>query len=146
VYEEVKQNLKPLAAPTIRQDAVPTVSLDEVVAKLEAFLESKDGKAALELLRTSGRHIIFGESREGGGFGLVWFLGGTGLQESTEPMGTWVAYAQTVPEPKLRPISPRLAVQVAVTEGKQKPTEVMLWLEDEIEKIANEALAFGSAA
>jgi hypothetical protein len=124
----------------------PTVSSDEVAAKLEAFLESKDGKAALELLRTSGRHIIFGESREGGGFGLVWFLDGNGLQESTEPMGTWVAYAQTVPEPKLRPITPRLAVEAAVTEGKHKPAEVMSWLEEEIEKIANEALAFGSAA
>jgi hypothetical protein len=112
------------------------------VWQLDQFLKNDEGCAALALLKASGRHIVFGENRDGGGYGSVYFINGEGLQVSVEPMGMWVAYARgNVEKPRLSPMSPLDAVRAAVEYGGKDPAEIMVWLEGELNKIAEAAPA-----
>lgn len=121
-----------------RRVADHTADIDRGTIELEQFLSS-EGQALKELLRASKRHLNFGEEREGGGYGVVYFIDGNGLQQSVEAMGTWTAYSKDVPEPKLTSITAREAVEAAVHYGGKKATEVVNWLRGELDKIANSA-------
>lgn len=63
---------------------------------LVTFLESSDGEAALHLLKSTGRRIVFCEEEQDGGAIKVYFLGGEGLQHSIEAI-TWTAYSTRNP-------------------------------------------------
>lgn len=125
----------------------PTPSeIDAAVHDLEAFLRSEDGAAARTLLATSGRHINFGETREGGGYETVYYIDGTGLHSSYEAFGTWTAYARTneVPSPRISAITAREAIEAAtaihdMVNARKKPAEVVSWLREELNKIAAKA-------
>ncbi len=106
--------------------------------QLQAFLAG-EGAAALELLRESGRHIVFGEENEGGGRVAVYFLNGDGLQLSVEATGLATAYASEKPKPKLLPISSQQAVEAAVLHCDMKPLEVVDWLRGQLDGIACQA-------
>ncbi len=109
--------------------------------RLEQFLESDKGLAALELLKASRRHINFAEDYDGGGYGIVFAITGDGLQQSVEAMGTWMLYAKPkdVRKPHLSPISALEAIEAAVHHGKKDPAEIMVWLEGELDTIAESA-------
>lgn len=112
-------------------------------SQLERFLDSDEGRDALDLLKTSGRHIIFGEERDGGGSGVVYFLNGEGLQQSIEAMGMWTAYSkpEDIRKPELSPIDPLQAVSAFADLRGKDPDELMAWLESELNKIADAAPA-----
>jgi hypothetical protein len=112
--------------------------IDRGTAELVQFMLT-EGPAAMELLRASKRHIIFGEVNEGGGFGSVYFIDGNGLQEAYQAMGMWIAYSKDVPRPRLSTITEREAVEAAVQHGGKKATEVVTWLRGVLDKIASAA-------
>lgn len=114
--------------------------IDRGAAELEQFIRI-EGQAVKELLSASKRHVNFGEQREGGGYGVVYFIDGNGLQQSVEAMGTWTAYNKDVPKPVLTPITAHEAVIAAVYHGGKKATEVVNWLRGELDKIACSAPA-----
>lgn len=123
-----------------RQTADQLADIDRGAAELEQFIRI-EGQALKELLSASKRHINFGEEREGGGYGVVYFIDGNGLQQSVEAMGMWTAYSKDVPKPVLTPISAHEAVTAAVYHGGKKATEVVNWLRGELDKIASSAPA-----
>lgn len=113
--------------------------IDKATRDLEQFIASNEGSAAKTLLKASGKHIIFGETEASGGFGAVYFMNGDGLQRSVEAMGMWTAYAKEVPKPNLSPITARQAVEAAVYYNKEKPSEVLEWLREKLNEIADSA-------
>ncbi len=116
-----------------------SINIKSATAELQAFLRSEDGRSALALLSASGRHIIFGEENEGGGFASVYFLDGNGLQMSVEAAGQWTAYSKNVPQPELEAVTAEQAVDTFINLGHQKPTEIMNWLHAKLDAIASKA-------
>jgi len=112
--------------------------IDRGTSELEQFMRT-EGRAAMELLRASKRHLIFGEENGGGGCGTVQYIDGNGLQQSVEAMGSWGVYAKEVPKPKLSSITARQAVEAAVYRGGKRGTEVVSWLRDALDSIASAA-------
>ncbi len=111
--------------------------INQATRDLEQFMSSEEGLTAKALLRVSGRHINFGEDREGGGFGVVYFIDGNGLHQSVEAMGTWQVYTANIPEPKISSINARQAIKAAVHYAGRKPDEVLYWLRGKLDEIAN---------
>jgi hypothetical protein len=113
----------------------------QATRELEQFLRSDEGRAALDLLTASNRHINFGEEYEGGGSSVVFFIDGTGLNRSIEASGTWTVYAKEVPKPKITPITAKEAIEAAINPrmGGKKPNEVMTWLRSQLDAIASHA-------
>ncbi len=103
---------------------------------LAQFLKSEEGLVALDMLRESDRHIIFGEEDIGSGHTEVFMLNGGGLMQSQEATGTWVAYQKTPSKPTLTPISAEKAVWAFFQLKKKEPDEVMKWLREELNAIA----------
>lgn len=115
------------------------VKIDSDVYELELFMGSEDGRSACELLSASGRHINFGEERDGGGYGVVYFIDGKGLQQSVEAMGMWTAFSSDVKKPEISIISARQAIMAAVEHGGIDTGKVMEWLRSQLDQIANAA-------
>lgn len=139
--EVAKRNIITTPLITVSPELVRKEAKD-----LEDFLASQEGIIALELLKASGTHIIFGEDRPDGGFGTVYFLGGDGLQKSVEPMGLWIAYAEKIPKPIVTKIAPRHAVEAfwRAIAGQNRchsvfQIDVLSWLLVKIDKIAKAA-------
>ncbi len=107
---------------------------------LNLFLNSSEGKAALELLGASKRHLIFGKEREEG-YADVCYIDCTGLNSSYEANGvSWLYHKGEVPKPIFSKITALQAVQSAVWNGYVKhPSEVLPWLRRELDKIAEAA-------
>lgn len=112
--------------------------INRATVELEHFM-STEGAAAMELLRASNRHINFAEAYDGGGSGTVYFIDGDGLKLSVEPMGSWVAYRNGVPKPKITHVRAREVVEATVRCGGKKATEIVDWLRSELDKIADAA-------
>jgi hypothetical protein len=123
------------AQPAVAQDAQKQ-RCEHAARQLQELLASPLGLEAIELLKASRRHIIFGEDPPEGGHTVVYFLDGEGLRRSCEASGTWTAYSTSVPQPKLFPISALEAVQVAVKFGRKDPDGLIRWLREELDKIA----------
>ncbi|MFA4954103.1 MAG: hypothetical protein WC641_02230 [Patescibacteria group bacterium] len=123
------------AQPAVAQDAQKQ-RCEQVARKLQDFLVSRLGLEALELLKASRRHIIFGEDPPEGGHTVVYFLNGEGLRQSCEASGMWTAYSASVPRPSLSLISALEAVQAAVKFGRKDPDGLLRWLREELDKIA----------
>lgn len=113
----------------------------QATRELEQFMRSDEGRAALELLTASGRHLNFGEEYEGGGSSVVYFIDGTGLNRSIEASGTWTIYAKEVPKPSITPVTAKDAIEAAINPcmGAKKPSEVMTWLRSQLDAIASQA-------
>lgn len=124
----------PAAPPTPKPD--DSLEIASVATDLHVFMRSEEGRSALALLQGSGRHLIFGEDYEGGGYGTVYFINGTGLHRSIEAMGMWQLYSSEVRKPDISPIPEREAVYAAVQYGGKTPSEIMPWLRAELDKIA----------
>lgn len=135
-YEE--KRLRPSVSPM-----APFISKEDHQVELGASLLSefmeKQGESAKKLLRAAGKHIIFGELREGGGYGVVYYIDGDGLNESYEAMGTWMAYSKEVPKPKITPSTAETAAFAAIHYGGIVPSELVMWLERKLDAIAAEA-------
>ena len=135
----------PLPIPVKKKSAIPPLRVhvdpDGLARDLATFIANAEGLAAKALLAASKRHINFGESYEGGGYGQVWFFDGTGFNRSDEAMGTWIAYAKEVPVPKITPMTAREAAEAAIDprRGAKKPDEVMAWLRSQLDIIAEQA-------
>lgn len=119
--------------------------IEQAARMLDLFLESDEGKAALELLSASRRHIRFGERPESG-MTTVYFLNGDGLRKSVEAAGMWTAYAKDVPPPRLSPLTALEAISVAANpecgaDGGRKPDRIIPWLRIELDAIAMKAPA-----
>ena len=125
-------------AGAMQQQHQQDTSIGLGITELEQFMVN-DGPSAMELLKASGRHLIFGENREGGGFGVVYYIDGNGLHQSVEAMGMSAAYSQSKRQPNISEITVRQAVEAAVQHGNMKPAEIVSWLRRELDKIANAA-------
>lgn len=127
---------------TVREDSetVLALQIEQAAEDLEKFLSSPDGGRALALLGAAKRHIIFGEESEGGE-AHVTFIDSAGLGYSVEPSGWWTAYAkkEDLKPPRAMLASPRQAIQAALWHSKRKPLEVLPWLRQELDKIADAA-------
>lgn len=110
----------------------------QATEELATFLEGSEGAAALCLLKESKRHLVFGEEREGG-YAEVFYIDGEGLHCSHEPNGMWTAYAaqESLPKPRIVPISPLDAIRAAVWCGNRQPDSVLSWLRKELDNIAD---------
>lgn len=107
--------------------------------QLSAFLDDH-GSDAMALLKASGRHIIFGESRDGGGFSVVYMINGDGLHQCVESTSVSATFgAGSNPRPVPTKISILKATEAAVRYGGKRGTEVVKWLKTELDKIAEAA-------
>lgn len=107
--------------------------------QLEAFLDDH-GSNAMTLLKTSGRHIIFGESRDGGGFAVIYMMSGCGLQQCVESTSMSAAFGNgRNPKPVPTRITVQQAIEAAVNYGGKKATEVVDWLKAQLDMIADAA-------
>lgn len=107
--------------------------------RLNAFLEDH-GSDAMALLKASSRHIIFGESRDGGGFSVVYLMNGDRLHECIESTSMSAAFGTgNNPRPIPTRITVQQAIEAAVNHGGKKATEVVDWLKAELDKIAEAA-------
>ena len=117
-------------------------NIADAARDLDQFLKSQEGQSAMALLGAAKRHLIFGEECDGG-IADVAFIDASGLQRSIEAGGMGWAYHKLgggeVPKPRISPITARDAVQAAVWHTKKKPHEVLPWLRDELDKIADAA-------
>jgi hypothetical protein len=115
----------------------------EAADELGLFLSVADGRAGKELLVASGQYILLGENYDGGGVGEVFFLDGTGLRKSTEPMGLGAAYhtlqGGKTRKPSIVGCSCLEAVKAAVQFGKKKPVEIVPFIRKELDRIARNA-------
>jgi len=109
--------------------------------ELDDFLASKAWEAGQKLLLACGQHINIAEEREGGGYGVVYFLDGNcqGTQQSVEAMGMWTAYSRDVKKPRISPASSREAVALAVRQGA-KPNEIVPTICKKLDRIAKQVL------
>lgn len=123
------------AQPAVAQDAQKQ-RCEHAARQLQEFLASPLGLEALELLKASRRHIIFGEDPPESGHTVVYFLDGEGLRQSCEASGSWTAYSTSVPQPHLSSVSALEAVQVAAKYGRKNPDGLIRWLREELDKIA----------
>jgi len=64
----------------------------DLAAKLDSFIQSQEGRAALELLKYSNRHIVLAVSDSECGVVEVSILDGEGFKQGCEASGWYVAY------------------------------------------------------
>ena len=110
---------------------------------LQQFLASSEGEALKDLLRASGRHVIFHEDPPEGGHTFVTVLLPDGLFESQEAAGMWMAYAkqEDIPQPHLRPLTAREAVDAFASDDERHPLDIIVWLRKQADAIAADAPA-----
>jgi len=108
---------------------------------LEQFLASPEGEALKDLLRASGRHVIFHEDPPEGGHAFVTVLLPDGLFESQEAAGMWMAYAkqEDIPQPHLRPLTAREAVDAFASDDRHHPLDIVKFLREQADDIADSA-------
>ena len=138
VYQQQKERER------VQEDRwrLEAANIADVARALDQFLTSQEGQSAMALLGAAKRHIIFGEECEGG-IADVAFIDASGLQRSIEAGRVGWAYHKLgggeVPKPRISAITAWDAVQSAVWNSKKKPREVLPWLRDELDKIADAA-------
>lgn len=139
--QKQEQDTKALRSHILRDEmrCQQVTDIENAVVELEEFMRA-DGQAAMELLRASRRHLNFGEEKnDGGGYGTVYFIDGSGLQKSVEAMGMWAAFSKNVKGPEITPITARQAIEAAVHYGDKMAKEVVSWLRSELDRIASSA-------
>ncbi len=143
LYREA-QAAKSKPVPPVQQEQVQqdtwrlqAVQIAEAGRDLEQFVNSEEGRTAMELLGAAQRHLIFGEEADGG-YATVFFIDGKGIQKSYEPHGTWTAYSKgNFPDPQISQATSREAAQAAVWYARRKPEDVVTWLRGELDKLAD---------
>ena len=111
----------------------------KVARELDQFVKSEEGRAAMALLKASGRWVNFGEERESG-YAEVFFIDGNGLFRSVEASGeSWIYSREKAPAPKITASTAQAMIEAAAYHEKRKPAEVLNWLRGELDKIANTA-------
>lgn len=138
--KEIEENLTAMAVRAALKPKLGPTDVQLGAYELQEFMVN-EGHSAMELLKASGRHIILGEDYDGGGYGQVYIMNSDGFRVSTEAMGMWVAYSKNVAPPVLTPITPEQTILAAVRQGRLKPREVVDWLRQQLDKIADVALA-----
>jgi len=142
-YKEIEA-AKPKPVPAPQQERVQAdtwrlkaAQIADAGRELERFVNSEEGRAAMELLGAAKRHLIFGEEAEGG-YAEVFFIDANGIQKSYEVHGTWTVYAkEKLPEPKISRATSQEAAQAAVWYARRKPEEIVTWLRGELNKLAD---------
>lgn len=117
--------------------------IQEAAIQLAAFLSSRQGKAAMDLLTATSEqrsHFVFGEDRDGGGFAVIYYLDGTGLRRSYEPSGSWTIYLGKPPAPQISCISAADAVLAAANRKRIAPEKLMEEVRRHLNLIADRIL------
>lgn len=126
-------------ADSARNTKTPIEQRIKYVAwQLEQFLSSEDGKAAMTLLKASGNRVLMGSYNDETVCVSAYYLGPDGLAMSGG-INT-VSFAIGIPEkPKDKAVGAETAVRAMMLYGEKKAEEVLPYIIDCLNEIANAA-------
>ncbi|NQV89387.1 MAG: hypothetical protein HQ488_03645 [Parcubacteria group bacterium] len=109
-------------------------------AILTEFIDSAEGKLAVNLLRASDRFIRLSETNTIGGRCTVYILNANGFQRSNEAAGMHTAYLRPG-KPILTSVTAREAADAMTNPdiGAMESTRILEWLRLELQRIADAA-------
>ena len=126
--------------PEQRASKATAVAVLEEPLTLSKFLESEDGKAAMDLLKAAGGYILIAESEAIMSRSASVSLDGNGLQTSYQTVGMAAAY--TTQKPTLKPVSTDEAMEMIreYDENLQSEGAVIEFITFRLNEIAKQVL------
>ena len=114
-------------------------SVSEIADALTKFIRSEEGSAAKRLLYASKQYITLGESREGGGYRIEYFMDHEGYKKSNTAFSTWTD--DDILKPEESRISEKLLAQELVFASRSPTTAefIMATLKNKLNAIAEKA-------
>ena len=108
-------------------------------ATLDMFIASEEGRSATRLLAASTYVIPLAEDGPEGGRTIVYALGKDGFVKITSAAGMHLTLGKADFEPIFEIIVGIEAVNAAVKYGRKKPEDVLNFIREKLDKVAEEA-------